>query len=473
MEELKKLGLSPSASRSATYVFEQIRTCLIECSPFGEVLESTEPTAIPEIELGAVEGSHLRFSRGRGRELSDVLRLGVLEPPPRPVRLTVVASREAVENKGSVLRDLLSSHLCDRETLESLPRGRKALRALGNMAGKDTITTIWTHSVQYRTGFGLPAFEVDRTEPKMLDYDPATGVLTDPAALSRKREQAESQGRTLVALVVVEDEMSKPLHDILMRNFDRKRTIDLNPSSLSRKAGFPSWVNLALSLAQKARAVPWDLVDVPGVDDRTVFLGIDLGHNHRQGRSQVGLTVVDHRGRPINNAVIPCPRNNERIPTEVLTREVPRLLFAWGTESPTQVIVHRDGRFLPGESDDLISALEGVDGTLVAVKKDNLTRFGLDVTEGTFWRVGPHRALIVTNIQSEGRSMARPVEIEIEETNHRTLDEVVAQVFWLSRVCQGSAYHARRLPKTTEWADHIATTGKRVHRKRWTFHYDE
>ena len=42
-----------------------------------------------------------------------------------------------------------------------------------------------------------------------------------------------------------------------------------------------------MSLAQKARAVPWDLADLPGADEQTVFVGIDLGHDHARDRSQI------------------------------------------------------------------------------------------------------------------------------------------------------------------------------------------
>jgi hypothetical protein len=37
----------------------------------------------------------------------------------------------------------------------------------------------------------------------------------------------------------------------------------------------------------KARAVPWDLADLPGADEQTVFVGIDLGHDHARDRSQI------------------------------------------------------------------------------------------------------------------------------------------------------------------------------------------
>ena len=59
------------------------------------------------------------------------------------------------------------------------------------------------------------------------------------------------------------------------------------------------------------------------------------------------------------------------------------------------------------------------------------------------------------------------IEIELAVPDDQTLDDAVVQVFWLSRVCQGSVYHPRRLPVTTGWANNIANTGKKIHLKGW------
>lgn len=47
--------------------------------------------------------------------------------------------------------------------------------------------------------------------------------------------------------------------------------------------------------------------------------------------------------------------------------------------------------------------------------------------------------------------------------------QVVSQVFWLTRVCQGNANFPKRLPATTGWANNVAGTGRRVHLKGWEY----
>lgn len=301
----------------------------------------------------------------------------------------------------------------------------------------DTIATIWTSSVKYRRGFGLESFDI--VERLIHRYDAASGTLFAPEQLAKVRDDAKAVGRGLIVLVLVDDGMPKHLHDNLMKQFRGMRAVPLKPSSLTKQKGYPAWVNLTLRLAQKAGAIPWDLVDVPGVDASTVFVGVDLGHDHKRNVSHVAFTLIDYRGRPVDWSVCRCSRNNERIPTDLLAVELRRFLYHQDGLAPSQVIVHRDGRYLPGEAADLLDGLDGIPRiTLVAVKKDANTRLGPEVVEGSYWRLDPVHALVVTNTQAKGSSMPVPLEIELEEAGDQLLDHAVAQVFWLSRVCRGS-----------------------------------
>ena len=149
---------------------------------------------------------------------------------------------------------------------------------------------------------------------------------------------------------------------------------------------------------------------------------------------------------------------NERISTSELVVGLKKLLSRYLGQIK-HVIIHRDGRFLEGELDDFIIVLNNVGiskVSLVAVKKSNHTAITA-AEEGTKLRLSGERYLLLTNTQSE---LARPLEIELMHSDKLTLDEIVSQVFWLSRVFLNNVQHPSTIPATTHWANGIACTGK-------------
>jgi len=308
---------------------------------------------------------------------------------------------------------------------------------------------------------------------KIWLYDPDTGRLADSEKLAVAYTTAQAEKKRLIALVLIDDQMIKEIYYTLASQFHGRRAVRfkqsrLIASSTCRGGANPTWVNLALRLAQAAGAVPWDLDGLRGVDEKTVVVGMDLGHDHKKGKSRVALTLIDHRGRPVDGLVVDCAANDERIPAEILTQNLPRFLFWQDRPSPTQVIVHRDGRYFDGEIDNLLDGLSSVERvSLVSIKKHPVTRFVAEKIEGACLKIDPQRALLVTNGQARKTGMPVPLEVELNEPGDRTLGEIVPQVFWLTRVCQGNAYHPSRLPVTTGWADTKAATGKTLRFKGW------
>lgn len=90
--------------------------------------------------------------------------------------------------------------------------------------------------------------------------------------------------------------------------------------------------------------------------------------------------------------------------------------------------------------------------SLVAVKKDALSRFSQGTPEGTSLNLDARSALLLTG-------GTRPLEIELLSADGLTLDQAVAQVFWLSKVFCGGLFQFGRLPITTALADRLASTG--------------
>lgn len=466
METLEDIGYSADAFHSAQFTFDKLHQVVVDANPFNQIVTTTIPCNPIEAKIGVIDGNSLHFSRGTSRDMKDVHRLGILQPPSRPVRLLVVVSDKRLQGEEDV-RDILAAHLVERSLLTAHPTAEKRLKSVSVTADNDTIATIWS-SNRYRRGFGLPHFSLAKT--KMHFFNAVDGKLLDPTILEEEVIKANQNGETLIALVLLDDDMTKPVHDQLMSQFRRMRALPLLASNLrGGNNAFPTWVNLTLSIAQKAGAVPWDLIALPGVDEHTIFVGIDLGHNHERNRSQIAFTLFNYQGRPVNQWVVPCSRNDERIRRDVLF-ELTRFISEGNRPMPTQVIIHRDGRYLDGECNDLIEALHNMPRlSLVAVKKDTCSRLSKEQVEGTFIELDERRAILVTNIQSNRSSMPAPLEVELMHSNCLSLRQVTSQVFWLTRVYQGNAYFPKRLPVTTGLANNIAGTGNRIHLTGWEY----
>jgi hypothetical protein len=241
MEALAELGYSVDAFHSAQLSFSTLITAVRLHSPFQSILRTTEPEQPNGGRSGIVGGKCLRFRKGTSRDLKDVHRLGVLEPPPRPVRLLVVASRKDSTGEDQAARAILNAHLADRSHLRG-EKGEAALRSVGAMDGRDTIATIWATG-NYRRGFDLPPFTLSKAT--LHRYDPETGDLATAIALEDEVDLARREGVTLIALVLLDNDMEKPEHDRLMRQFRGMKAFPLRASSLSGgNRAFATWVNL-------------------------------------------------------------------------------------------------------------------------------------------------------------------------------------------------------------------------------------
>jgi hypothetical protein len=439
MRALKELGYSTAAYYSSQFTFERLVSEIQSCPAFRELVSTAEPRELRESQSGHLEGQCLLFRRGAGNALKQVLRLGVLEAPPGTVSITVAATNKS-SAKTSGLRITLNERL--------KPSGQ--------------ISKIWRGTAN---GLSLDPFKV---VPQVIHaYDPETGKLTNPVALHKVAEEALDNGHSLVVLVVVPDRIGDRQFHVLLKEFRHLKALAVRESSLQDVSKYAAWVNLSLALSQKAGARPWLLHNLPGVDEGTVFVGIDLGHNHRTAATNLAVTLIDHQGRPVDAHVVRCPQMDEHLARDTVVAELRRLIQR-RRPHPTQVILHRDGRYFERESEDLQDALSEVANvTLVAIKKNSNSRL-MDINlDGAFARLSPTRALLITNIQARSISMPVPLEVELIAAGHQTLESVTAQVFWLTRVCRGSAYHPRRLPLTTEWANNIAATGKKIHLLGW------
>lgn len=308
MKLLKDLGYSTDAFHSAQFSFEELIDAVKNSSPFGIVLKTTDPYISDEKNSGFVDGKHLRFRNGLGREMKEIHKRGILEPPPKPVELLPVISEKASQEELKKIKLILGAHFSNRSKLINHPEGKNYLASVGAVDGRDTISTIWSTGEKYKFGFNLLPFSIPK--PSIAYYDKNSGKIIDSKGLKEHLKIANQRKTTLIALVLLEDDLEKPEHDRLMKEFVGMKALPFLASQLHKASGaLPTWINLTLALSMKAGAVPWDLFNLSGVDDHTVFVGIDLGHNHKNNTSTIAFTLFDNNGRPIDRSIVPREEN--------------------------------------------------------------------------------------------------------------------------------------------------------------------
>lgn len=460
MVALQEIDPSSVAHHSAEFSFAGLVKMLRDASPFSQSLASSLPLQISATKVDTSK-AHIRFMRGSSNNLQDVHKLGLLEHPPQAVRLAVLAPTSENKEDKEHLKNLLRVHLLSRAQAElHAPDGIRLLKVAG---GQDTIFTLWSRG-KYGSKLGLKPFDVANG---VHYYDPKTGKLASPESFDVAKEKAGDDGRRLIAFALMNPSVTILTRDTLFQQLK----CFIEPLDISTlQDNFPSWLSLTVRLAQRAGGVPWDLMNIPGVDESTVFLGIDLGHEHKQDYSNLAVTLFNHQGRPVNQDVFRLGHNDERIPELLLKGGIPRFIKN-SKLSLSQVIIHRDGYFSEEEKEAISAGMLTIPGvstlTLVSIKKDTKTRFDSTAVEGNYWITRPNQAVLLTNSQAEDRSMPAPLEVELTYSNTLDLHQAVAQVHWLSRVYTGSVFHSKRLPVTTWQANNIATTGKKVHLKGW------
>jgi hypothetical protein len=313
-----------------------------------------------------------------------------------------------------------------------------------NMVDSDSIAEACTK-------FGLDAPQV---AGRVLTYDPLTGRLLDSP-------QSDQEGRRDLFLCYFEGALSDEAHRTLMAEFRGSgRVLGFKRETIVDKY---ARLNLAGEIAKKAGATLWALRDLPGLGARSRFIGIDAGADHRNHRQKLVAAIFAADGTElVTPRSVMLSTSSERIPLGEI-----RSLAEWSRKlrpRAPQLIVHRDGGFLPGEHEDFLTCFATERLTLVAVKKHPVFRLSRGTPGSAGFKINARRALVVTNDQAYKTSCPEPLELEIVHSEDLSIDQISKHVFWLARM-EGGLFHQRRLPITIERANNLAGTGSKKYRK--------
>ena len=215
-------------------------------------------------------------------------------------------------------------------------------------------------------------------------------------------------------------------------------------------------------------------------NQRTYFVGIDLGHsqNERGKFSNLALVFFDNKGTFIHSAINKNLPRNEAISSEVIWScfaSFGKHLKKNNLPFPEKLIIHRDGKLHQEDIKSIVKQSKkqlNVDNVevLEIIKRGYPVFACFDKALGAYMNLQSgdcflhdEYAVLITNIQAdEKNAIINPIIIK-HKIGVDNMDKLTKQVYWFSRIYTNNLYNSTRLPATTLKANNIVGTSLRVH----------
>lgn len=236
--------------------------------------------------------------------------------------------------------------------------------------------------------------------------------------------------------------------------------------------------NVLLKLGIKNQAVPWKIKDIEQ-DINHIFVGIDLGHNHNKGSSNLSITAVDNYGclllRPYIKRNI---KANEVIPYDELING-----FKWILKKLPNYIqkitIHRDGLINQEELNSFHQVMKYFDITqynLVEVVKSGVPRIGfysnfnneniyLDGFMGYYIFIDTpiEISYLITNDQClKNGILPKPIKIK-KVYGYKKITKITEEIYWLTKAYSNNIFNPTQLPITTQIANNSSYSKNLIH----------
>jgi hypothetical protein len=117
--------------------------------------------------------------------------------------------------------------------------------------------------------------------------------------------------------------------------------------------------NSLLKLGLKSKAIPWKIKDVDSEDPQHIFIGIDLGHNHRNKSSNLTIAVIDNFGCLLQKRTWKNLKADEVISYENLLEGFNWILTKL-SKPIDRITIHRDGLITQNELEYFHQVMEKV-----------------------------------------------------------------------------------------------------------------
>ncbi len=211
----------------------------------------------------------------------------------------------------------------------------------------------------------------------------------------------------------------------------------------------------------------------------TYFIGIDMGHrydhkNAAESYTQLVMSLIDTAGTIITSkSVSSLPLNEALSPfaTINILNRIKNTISKINRKMPKKLIFHRDGKVHVDDVQIILQSVKQVFGIedieIIEIIKSGhpyVTEY-LNSTwhnrpSGSAWIVpSKNYAILITNDQPNSvGELNNPIIIQRQHGN-MPFENIVEQVYWLSKIYINNLYFASRLPVTTEVANNHAGTG--------------
>jgi hypothetical protein len=225
--------------------------------------------------------------------------------------------------------------------------------------------------------------------------------------------------------------------------------------------------NSILKLGLKNKAIPWKIDCIDPQDEAHIFIGIDLGHNHRDELSNLTLTAIDNHGCLIKTYTKKGLALNEVVSYPELVEAFKTILNRWKNQYQG-ITIHRDGKF----QEDIeyyhrvMRELGITNYNLVEVTKSGTPLIGfhsisqgksiyLDGFSGYYIYIDEISYLITNDQSLKTRTAPSPLKIR-KVFGYKKITELTEEIYWLTKAYSINIFESSKLPITTLLANNLS-----------------
>lgn len=234
------------------------------------------------------------------------------------------------------------------------------------------------------------------------------------------------------------------------------------------------FANAILKLGLRKGAIPWKLDRIHENDKGHIFIGIDLGHNHKDRKTNLTITAINNEGCLIGSVTEKDLVLKEQLSTP-LTRKVFKRLFAKIKRNGIQnITIHRDGRFAESVQ-EFVDAIRDANGNsslnidIAEVIKNEVPLLGFKSNEGLLegfeglYFFKDKTAFLITNDQSLATNTS-PKPLKIRKVwGNKSIQKLTEEIFWLTKPYSVNLFIPSKLPLTTLLANNRAYSRDLLH----------
>ncbi|MEP0849584.1 Piwi domain-containing protein [Trichocoleus sp. FACHB-40] len=227
--------------------------------------------------------------------------------------------------------------------------------------------------------------------------------------------------------------------------------------------------NVLLKLGMKNKAIPWKINSIDPQDPQHIFIGIDLGHDHKTKSTNLTVTAIDNQGWLIDKFTKKGLQLNEVIDYEILLEAFLYLSHKFLNKNQ-QLTIHRDG--ILKEVGDLHKVMKKINinqYNLVEVIKTGVPLIGfysnyrghktyLDGFQG-YYVYTENLSYLITNDQSlKTKTAPKPLKIR-RIYGYKQITELTEEVYWLTKAYSQNIFEPTKLPITIQKANNLSYSG--------------